>query len=746
MMWKLDLDDNKIILQFESPSLDPANNGMAIDCTAMLIGSITGNISTAVRLLSSVEGLQVNETTATCDLGMQFRATLNDDSSLGIDPNNNTLLLYYESSGAIGGDEGILLMDSSGTTYLDETGTIVTEVVPDITIPAIASFQLLDLNEGIMVFSFTKPVNVSTFNFADLSLQNSPVNEATSINISLTGGTCVDGFEIGRRVTLQMTLADLDQLKVKDICISISTCYPHHTDMLVKDFGENSISTYRFGLNYLLQHLILDTTNPLLITCSLDLSMDNLVLMFDEPIDIATFNPSSITLQDFSENIILSSASSVMGPSNPIIVVNLGLDADKVKTSTLSISGINTSVSVLSSAFEDIAGNSVQPTSSLACDDFTFDNHPPIVTSFNLDLNSNLLHIVFNEPVLVHSLILSGFKLVDSTGTNNITLDDSCLFDCEDSPADDAVRMIFIAFGSQSLTRIKTDDTIGTTINNTYLLIDDFSFTDTNGNDFVSTGPIGAAAIIADNSPATAIDFSLDMNIGQIVLTFNDVVDVSTWYNQETFIQRAAFTYNSKQGLSGIVSGTDSNVVAVNITNINSLKQRLNYGTAIDLNTTYLTIRAHAINDIRSVDIIAVTDGNGIIANNYVRDSESPQLMYFNLDMDNGRLYFYFDEPIASNSFNLSLFTLQGDSMVNTSSSSVNLSTSSSSYLSSCCSFYLYLPSDTLYILRRNPNIARNAETTNLVIMHGGVTDTSGNPLNMTGPVNVRSYTPSRSK
>ena len=106
MMWKLDLNNNMIILQFESPSLNPANNGMAIDCTAMLIGRTTGNISTAVQLLSSVEGLQVNETTATCDLGMQFRATLNDDSSLGIGL-NNTLLLYYESSGAIGGPERI---------------------------------------------------------------------------------------------------------------------------------------------------------------------------------------------------------------------------------------------------------------------------------------------------------------------------------------------------------------------------------------------------------------------------------------------------------------------------------------------------------------------------------------------------------------------------------------------------------------------------------------------------------------
>ena len=145
--------------------------------------------------------------------------------------------------------------------------------------------------------------------------------------------------------------------------------------------------------------------------------------------------------------------------------------------------------------------------------------------------------------------------------------------------------------------------------------------------------------------------------------------------------------------------------------------------------------------------------GNGIIANNYVRDSESPQLMYFDLDMYYGKIHFYFDEPIGSNRFYPSLFALQGDSMAITSSSSVNLS--SISGLHYCHYHYLYehyhhcyyyLPSDVLYVLRRDPNVARNANTTNLVITYGGVTDTSGNPINMIGPVNVHHYTPGRSK
>ena len=727
---------------------------MPTDCTAILLSPVSGNISNismAMRLSSTTEGLQVNDTTATCDLGTEFRSMLSANPNI-------TLFLYYETSGATGGPETNILVDSSDVEYSNNQGTIVAQVVPDHSSPAVVSFEFLDLNQGVMVFSFTEPVNVDTFNFTDLSFQTSPVNESASVKVSLTEGSCEDGCEIGQRVTFHMTQADLNQLKlIEGICVSISTCYPHHTDLLVRDFGDNSISTYKFGLNYLLKHLILDTTRPNVFACFIDLSLDDIVLIFDEPIDVTTYSPSSIALHDFleTENVTLTSASSVNDSNSFIIIINLGMDADKLKTSTLFMSGNDSFLALLPSAFEDIAGNSVQ--SALLICDFASDTQPPTIMTFILDLNSNLLHIVFSEPILLDSFNISGFKLVNSISVDlhsTVNLNDSCLVDSDDSPTDDAVRMISIAFGSQSLTRIKTNNNIGTTVDNTYLLIDDNSFTDTNGNGFISAGPIAADTVVTDNSPATAIGFSLDMNIGQIVLTFNDVVDVNTWsYSYETFIQRAALTYNAKLGLSGVVISDSSNVISVNIHNLNSLKWQLNYGTATELNTTYLTIQAHAINDIHGVDIIAVTDGNGIIANDYVRDIEPPQLMYFDLDMYHGRLWFYFDEPIASNRFYPSLFILQGDSMATNHPSSLNLSfsselvyCSSSSYNSIYYYCYYNLPSEVWDVLRINPNIARDANTSNLVIMQDGVNDTSGNPIDMTGPINVRTYTPGRSE
>ena len=136
-MWSLDFDNNMIIMQFESPSLNPSYNRMPIDCTAVLLSSASGNISMAIRFSSTTEGLQVNESKATCDLGTEFR------SMLSANP-NYTLFLYYETSGAIGGPGTNSLVDSGDVPYLNEIGIMVAQVLPDHSSPAVARFDILD--------------------------------------------------------------------------------------------------------------------------------------------------------------------------------------------------------------------------------------------------------------------------------------------------------------------------------------------------------------------------------------------------------------------------------------------------------------------------------------------------------------------------------------------------------------------------------------------------------------------------
>ena len=742
--WNLDLDDNKITLILTT--LDASNNGMPVDCTAILIGPDTGNISMAIQLLPSVVGLQINTTMVTCDLEI-FRNILEDTLSL------DTLFLYYNSTEAAG--DGVLLQDSSGEAYENIMGIQAAEIVQDSNPPTVMSFELLDLDNGELVLSFDQPIDINTLNFANLSLQSSPFSETIIVIVPLSGGNCTDGCEIGRRITLSISPLDLNRLKLRNgVCKYIPNCYLHYTDTFVKDFGGNTIAKHSYCKNYLLQTLTLDTTRPSLTGCNLDLTLDQLFLEFDEPIDASSFIPSGINISTTMGNIILTSVSVIRNSNSSVNIISLGLDANRIKAS-LSVNNDTISVSLISSAFKDIAGNNVHHT-SMVCT-FINDTNSPNITTFILDLNSNTLQIVFDEPVSMEHINISGFKLTNAIDVTAISLGDSEVLDFNDVALISAhgcnglfdstkLRTVYIILKNASLTAVKTNSSFGNTTYFTFLLIDDDSIFDLSGNGYISAGPIAAADVIADNSPAALASFSLDMNIGRLVLTFSDVVDVSTLrlYN-EIFIQRSPYTSSTLHSPSGTYDrNMDSSIIPIDLdeSDLRTLKYKLLSGLAINIGTTYLTMSADAIDDIRGVDIIRITSCNGIIASNYIRDSTPPVLTSFNLDMDNGRIYFTFDEPINQYRFDFALFSIQANSsnILNTSTNFYNRLLYSRTYSDSTV-FRYYLSSSFLRLLYEDPSVASNSSTTNLVIMQGGVFDASGNPINTTGPINVNFYT-----
>ena len=749
--WSLDLDNNNIMLYFAG--LNPSNNGMPIDCSAILIGSISGDINMATRLLPSVIGLQVNDTMVTCDLGMRFRHIL--DYVL----NSSDYYLYYNSSGMT----EYLIQDSHGMVYENRMGMLAAKVVLDSNSPALISFELLDLNEAELVLSFSQPINVTTLNFAYLSLLSSPFNEVITVAVSLSDGNCTDGCEIGRHITLSLEFSDLDRLKLQSyLCTNVSNCYLYYTGTFVKDFGGNSIAEHNYFTGYLPQNLTLDTTGPSLTACNLDLTLDQLSLEFDEPIDASSFIPAGVNISTTNHSVFLTSASIVKSPNGSVIVINLGLDTDNIKTS-LSEENDNISVSVMSFAFKDIGGNSIH-SDSLLC---TFDNDTimPNVSFHVLDLNSNILQVIFDEPVLMESINISGFKLTDAMGITTVSLSDSTLLnislfnDCNGLYATNELRTIYLLLKNTSLTAVKTYNRFGNTTYFTFLLIDDDSVFDLSGNGIVSTGSIAAADVIADNSPAALVNFSLDMNIGRFVLTFSDVVDVSTLQIYEMSIQPAPYdtgsTSTSKHTPNGVFSNMDSSIFQSDFTNpgLVQLKYKLlKYKLATDITSTYLIMSAGAFNDIRGVDIIAITNGNGLIASTYIRDTTPPVLISFDLNMySGGYISFTFDEPINRDRFNFTLFSIQADS-VNITNTSTNLTIdvtcpcSGSSSSSSSTKFGYTLTDDFQRLLLEDPSVAINSSTTNLVIMQGGAFDASGNPINTTGPVGVNTYTPRRRK
>lgn len=353
-MWILDLDNNVITLTFFD--MAPANNGTFIDCTAILIGPVAGNISMAIQLPSSVTQLPLNERTVTCDLGEEFRSILNADPTLGTNVSNT--FLYYGSTEEISepGNETVLV-NSTNATFSETDGFQATRVVLDNNPPVITHFDL-DMNIGLLTINFSQPVNVSTWNFTDLYYPDN--NTIDSTVAFLTGNNFMNSDTCsitGRCVTVLLSEADRNSLN-----LLLSTSFPimfNYTSALVEDFGGNRIVTSSsYGLT-----VTNDATRPSLLSCDLDLLSDQLTLEANEAIDFNSFMFSGITIHN-NDTIAISSVTytltggMLLTTSGSTIVVSLlSLDAENIRS--LNFTESSTYLSLQSSAFVDLSGNSV---------------------------------------------------------------------------------------------------------------------------------------------------------------------------------------------------------------------------------------------------------------------------------------------------------------------------------------------------------------------------------------------------
>ena len=140
-------------------------------------------------------------------------------------------------------------------------------------------------------YRFTSPSSAS----AGLSTQSYTISSASCT----AADNCVDGQLISFRISNE----DLNQIKLRtDLCTSGTDCVLTFTSSFVADFAGNPIIAYDETLpshrnSHQLQSFIPDTSSPQLMAFDLNLSSDQLVLIFTEPVSVATFDPTGFTLQ-----------------------------------------------------------------------------------------------------------------------------------------------------------------------------------------------------------------------------------------------------------------------------------------------------------------------------------------------------------------------------------------------------------------------------------------------------------------
>ena len=229
---------------------------------------------------------------------------------------------------------------------------------------------------------------------------------------------------------------------------------------------------------------------------------------------------------------------------------------------------------------------------------------------------------------------------------------------------------VYVELSDEDLDNIKALSDLASSANNTFLTIDEGAIDDNDNNPVVQLSPeeaIAVANLTSDGNSPELRGFDLDLNSGNLTLSFSETVLASTLQASGLTLQSSAsqelVAHNSSLFFTLVDSEnitTLSNLVLVlelSNSDLNQIKSRSRLATSE--NNTFLSLTEATIMDAGGNRITPVSNTNATAVSNYTSDLSPPQLMSFNVDLNRGEITFRFSETVDRSTLQLSSFTLQ---------------------------------------------------------------------------------------
>ena len=218
------------------------------------------------------------------------------------------------------------------------------------------------------------------------------------------------------------------------------------------------------------------------------------------------------------------------------------------------LTGNTTYISILSDAVSDVAFFSnfiveINETDALQVRNFTGDTDGPILFSFELDYITNQLLLMFNEPVLAASFNFTGISFsavrVPTSGDEVYTLTGGEVANIDANFV--GLMDVVVVLNTEDTTALKSSRTLATETTNTFISLTNTTVVNTFGEYNMPIQGLRASNVRRDISPLMLTSFTLDMNIGVLILSFNDVVRSSTFDPRAITLQNAILSDDNER-------------------------------------------------------------------------------------------------------------------------------------------------------------------------------------------------------
>ena len=280
---------------------------------------------------------------------------------------------------------------------------------------------------------------------------------------------------------------------------------------------------------------------------------------------------------------------------------------------------------------------------------FLEDGVSPTFTSFDLDVDgTGYFRLVFSETMNSSSLDIASISLENSDNTSAVVLQTSF-------KSSENSHIIIISLSPADLNHIKSQTNLATHSFNSFLFIHESTFVDMNNN-ILSFGNTSVMVrnFIMDSTPPILQSFDLDLSNNSLLLTFSEVINISSLRLPLLTLTSTQFLISTSQKISlagGYISGRSLIIGQPPVVVVSLLESDLNKiknfdMLALDNSSTFLSISPDAAFDYSNNSLYPININASLSVRNYFPDTVNPILLSFALNLDDLVLSLLFSETV----------------------------------------------------------------------------------------------------
>ena len=617
---------------------------------------------------------------------------------------------------------------------------------PDVTNPNLDSF-VLDVNQGLLILTFSETVDIFTFNISGVSLQ---LQEDSSISYQLHTPDNIFPSDADHTFSLSLNDEDINYIKRNiNLGTNTSNTFLSITSSAIIDLNRNRVEA--IGRNNALPAyaVVPDITSPVLESFDLDMDDGVMTLRFSETVNARSIDLNEISLVNRNRRFTSSYTLQQSNPStddSTVIEIDIKSDLDSIKSINDLATGMGDTFIVASVlAIVDMNGNrlvEIHEDTALQVDMYTSDITNPELVNFMLNLTTDVLRLSFSETV--RSSSLDPTQITIQNTINNMDLS-RVLTGGIASPAD--TTFIDISLTPDDLNNLKLYPNFATAISNTYISFTTNTIRDMAGNMVVAVPANNAeraAEFFEDTVSPMLTSFDLDLEDHLLVLTFDETVETSSFSILSVALQDRQFNPSQTVGLTSGSSTTSPDgtevVIMLSTDDFNAITATFPLASMEE--NTFITLAASTVLDTNGIPSVEIRSSNALQITNHTADQTPPTLDDFDFDVNSGRLTLVFSESVNVSSFMPTQVTIQ-----NLRSQATEIYTLTGGTITQPISttIVVSLTRTDLNELKANLQLATLAGNTFLSITEMAISDMNKNRLvriPMSDAKSVRTYTP----